>query len=303
MDRFDTGIRASGLSIGVNLALALAKVFTGIVGNSYALIADGIESTADVVSSAVVWGGLRISARPPDRTHPYGHGKAESLAGVLVAVAIMLAATLIAVQSVRGIHEPHRAPEWYTLAVLALVVGIKETMYRRNLRIGRTLNSRALQGDAWHHRSDAITSLAAFVGISVALIGGKGYEAADDWAALLACGIILYNGVRLLRPAVDEVMDAAVSGEVETEIRAIAAKVPGVVEVEKCRVRKSGLGLLMDIHVVVEGRISVREGHRIGHEVKDRLTESYLPIRDVVVHVEPDRSDHACDGGVDQEPG
>jgi cation diffusion facilitator family transporter len=302
MDRFDTGIRASGLSIGVNLALACVKVFTGIVGSSYALVADGIESAADVASSAVVWGGLRISARPPDRTHPYGHGKAESLAGIVVAVAIVLAAILIAVQSVRGIHEPHRAPEWYTLVVLALVVGIKETMYRRNLRIGRTLNSRALQGDAWHHRSDAITSLAAFVGISVALIGGKGYEAADDWAALLACGIILYNGVRLLRPAVDEVMDAAVSGAVETEIRTIAAKVPGVVEVEKCRVRKSGLGFLMDIHVVVEGGISVREGHRIGHCVKDRLMESHLPIRDVVVHVEPDRSDHACDGGVDQEP-
>ncbi|MFH1680955.1 MAG: cation diffusion facilitator family transporter, partial [Candidatus Eisenbacteria bacterium] len=291
MDRVDSGIRASGLSIGVNLVLALVKVLTGLVGNSYALVADGIESAADVVSSAVVWGGLRISTRPPDRSHPYGHGKAESLAGVAVAAAIVLAAGIIAVQSVQEIKEPHGSPAWYTLVVLALVITAKETMFRRNLRVGDSLNSRSLVSDAWHHRSDAVSSLAAFIGISIALIGGKGYEAADDWAALAACGIILYNGFRLLRPALDEVMDAAVTGDVEEEIRGIASKVPGVVEVEKCRVRKSGLGLLMDIHVVVRGGISVREGHRIGHAVKDRLTESHLPISDVVVHVEPDGSD------------
>jgi cation diffusion facilitator family transporter len=175
-------------------------------------------------------------------------------------------------------------------------------MYRRNLRVSRSLNSGALRGDAWHHRSDAMTSLAAFIGISIGLVGGEGYEGADDWAALAACGVILYNGFRLLRPAVDEVMDAAASDEVEREIRTMASGVEGVVEVEKCRVRKSGLGYLMDIHVVVDGRSSVHRGHEIGHSVKDRLLESHIPIRDVVVHVEPDRTDHACDHGVDQVP-
>jgi len=302
MTTFAAGLRASGLSIAVNLSLALVKVLTGLVGNSYALVADGIESATDVVSSAVVWGGLRISLRPPDRTHPYGHGKAESIAAVLVPLFLLAAALLIAVQSVREIRNPHGSPAWYTLLVLGVVIAIKETMFRRLDRIGHDLRSGALKGDAWHHRSDAITSFAAFVGISIALIGGEGYEEADDWAALVACGVILYSGFRLLRPAVDEVMDAAVSEEVERQIREIASSVPGVAQVEKCRVRKSGLGLLMDIHVVVSGGLSVREGHRIGHEAKDRLLASHLPISDVVVHVEPDDLSHVCEGGVDQTP-
>jgi cation diffusion facilitator family transporter len=302
MTQVATGIQASGISIAVNLSLALVKVLTGLVGNSYALVADGIESTTDVVSSAVVWGGLRISARPPDRTHPYGHGKAESIAAVLVPLFLLAAAILIAVQSIREIRDPHGSPAWYTLLVLGLVVAIKETMFRRLDRIGRSIRSGSLKGDAWHHRSDALTSLAAFVGISIALIGGEGYEAADDWAALVACGVILYNGVRLLRPAVDEVMDAAVPEEIEREIREVASAVPGVALVEKCRVRKSGLGLLMDIHIVVSGDLSVRDGHRIGHDAKNRLLESHLPISDVVVHVEPDGANHVCEGGVDQTP-
>jgi cation diffusion facilitator family transporter len=155
-------------------------------------------------------------------------------------------------------------------------------------RIGQSLDSSALKSDAWHHRSDAITSAAAFLGISIALIGGPGYEAADDWAALLACSVILYNGFRLLRPALDEVMDAAAPSEVEKQIRSIATDIEGVVEVEKCRIRKSGLGFLMDVHVVVNGDLSVREGHKIGHVVKERLLESLLPISDVIIHIEPD---------------
>jgi cation diffusion facilitator family transporter len=302
MSRFAVGLRASGLSIAVNLFLAFIKVLTGIFGNSYALIADGIESATDVVSSAIVWGGIRISSRPPDRTHPYGHGKAESIAAVLVPLFLLGAAILIAVQSAREIRSPHGSPAWYTLLVLGMVIGIKEAMFRRLHRIGSSIESGALKGDAWHHRSDALTSLAAFIGISIALIGGTGYEAADDWAALVACVMILYNGVRLLRPAVDEVMDAAVPEETERQIREVASSVPGVVGVEKCRVRKSGLGLLMDIHIVVSGNLSVRDGHRIGHDAKHRLIASHLPISDVIVHVEPDDALEACGGGVDQEP-
>jgi len=282
------GLKISGSAIAINLTLALVKISTGVIGNSYALIADGIESTTDIFSSLIVMSGLRISTRPPDDEHPYGHGKAESLAGLIVALFLLGAALLIAVQSIREIRTPHHAPEWYTLVVLGLIIFVKEWLFRRMLKVGDEIESSALKNDAWHHRSDAITSLATFIGISVALIGGEGYETADDWAALLACGIIAFNGIRLLLAALNEVMDAAAPGEIEDQIRQIACDVDGVVEIEKCRVRKSGLGYLMDLHVVVDGSNSVQQGHLIGHAVKDRLIEGTIPVTDVIVHIEPD---------------
>lgn len=287
MNSIESGLRISGSAIAVNVILALIKITTGIVGNSYALIADGIESTMDIVSSLIVWGGLRISIKPPDKSHPYGHGKAESMAGVVVAISLLIASVIIAVQSIREIKTPHHAPAWYTLVVLVGIIITKEFLFQKMTKIGEVLESSALKSDAWHHRSDAITSLAAFVGISIALVGGSGYEVADDWAALLACGVIMYNGARLLLPALNEVMDGAAPDEIEDQIRKIASNVEGVIEIEKCRIRKSGLGLLMDIHVVVQGEISVQEGHQIGHEVKNHLLESELQVTDVTVHVEP----------------
>jgi cation diffusion facilitator family transporter len=283
------GFRASFVSVVANPLLALGKIVAGVLGNSYALVADGIESSADVFSSLVVWKALRVSTRPADRDHPYGHGKAESIAGLIVAAALIGAAVLIAVQSVKEIVTPHHAPAAFTLVVLVVVVLTKELLFRYVVRAGKALNSTALKSDAWHHRSDAITSVAAFIGISIALLGGQGYEAADDWAALLACAIIAYNGVQLARPALAEIMDAAVERETETRVREVAGAVDGVRLIEKCRIRKSGLGLLMDIHVVVEGSLTVREGHTIAHRVKDALmTTTDLPVHDVVVHVEPD---------------
>ena len=209
MPSVQKGLMAAGIGMAVNVVLAIVKIVTGIVGNSYALIADGIESTSDIVSSLVVWTGLKISSLPADEDHPYGHGKAESIAGMVVALALLAAAVFIGIQSVREIITPHHAPAWFTLLVLALVIGTKETLYRFVLKVGDELTSTAVKGDAWHHRSDAITSAAAFVGISIALIGGKGYESADDWAALLACAVILFNGYRIFRAALNEIMDAA----------------------------------------------------------------------------------------------
>ncbi len=287
MNSIESGLRISGSAIAVNVIFALIKITTGIVGNSYALIADGIESTMDIVSSLIVWGGLRISIKPPDKNHPYGHGKAESMAGVVVAISLLIASVVIAIQSIREIQTPHHTPAWYTLVVLVGIITAKEFLFQKMTQIGEVLESSALKSDAWHHRSDALTSVAAFIGISIALVGGSGYEVADDWAALLACGIILYNGVHLLLPALNEVMDGAAPDEIENQIRKIASSVEGVIEIEKCRIRKSGLGLLMDIHVVVQGEISVREGHQIGHEVKKHLLESELQITDVTIHVEP----------------
>lgn len=284
----EDGLKISGSAVAINLTLALVKVSTGVIGNSYAMIADGIESTTDIFSSLIVMGGLQISARPPDDDHPYGHGKAESLAGLIVALFLLGAALLIAVQSIREIRTPHHAPAWYTLVVLAAIILVKEWLFRRMFSVGDEMESSALKNDAWHHRSDAITSLATFIGISIALIGGEGYETADDWAALLACGIIAFNGMRLLRQALNEVMDAAAPEDIEWQIREVACGVTGVVEIEKCRARKSGLGYLMDLHVVVDSKISVQQGHLIGHTVKDRLVESPIPVTDAIIHIEPD---------------
>jgi cation diffusion facilitator family transporter len=287
MQKARAGLEVVGNAIAVNLVLALVKISVGVVGNSYALIADGIESTADIFSSLVVWSGLQVSAKPPDQNHPYGHGKAESLAGLAVALFLMGAAIFIAAQAIQEISAPHTPPAWYTLLVLAVIIVIKEGLFRRMFRVGSELDSSSLRSDAWHHRSDAITSGAAFIGISIALIGGEQYAAADDWAALLACVIIFANGVRLLRPAMDEVMDASAPENVRERVVALAAAVEGVQAIEKCRIRKSGLGYLMDIHVEVDGEVSVTEGHSIGHRVKDRLVDSSLQISDVVIHIEP----------------
>jgi cation diffusion facilitator family transporter len=282
-----TGLRASLLGVAVNAALAIIKIATGVAGHSYALIADGIESSADILSSAIVWSGLRIAGEPPDPAHPYGHGKAESLAGFAVALALLGAAALIAIQAIHNIATPHQLPKWFTLPVLAMVIVAKEILHRRVRRIGRDLGSRALLGDAGHHRADALTSIAAFIGISIALIGGPGYESADDWAALFACVVIFYNGIHLLRQALHDVMDGAVPDELQQRIRTIASKVEGVSGVEKCRIRRSGLGLMMDIHVEVDGDMTVTESHRIAHLVRDTLVDSGLNIADVVVHIEP----------------
>jgi cation diffusion facilitator family transporter len=283
----EPGLRISVLSIVVNLLLASAKITTGFLGSSYVLIADGIESTADIFSSFIVWSGLRLSAIPADANHPYGHGKAEPIASAIVSLLLLGAAVIIAVQSVHEIVTPHASPKAFTLIVLVAVIAIKELLFRLAWRTGTTLRSAALQADAWHHRSDALTSVAAFVGITVALAGGNGYEAADDWAALVACAIVAWNGARMLRLALNEVMDASVSPSIVQEVRRIAGDVPDVVAIEKCRVRKLGLHLALDIHVVVNGNLTVTRGHAIAHEVEARLRNSEHQINDVVVHIEP----------------
>jgi cation diffusion facilitator family transporter len=293
MATVEHALRLSKLALVLNGLLAAIKIAVGVAGNSYVLIADGIESTADMFSSVVVWGGLRLAVLPPDENHPFGHGKAEPVASVVVSLLLLGAGTLIAVQSIHEIITPHRSPAWFTLPVLFVVIVTKELLYRYAFRAGHSLASSALKGDAWHHRSDALTSAAAFVGITIALIGGPGYENADDWAALVACGVIAWNGLRLLSTALNEVMDGSVPAETVAAVRALAAEVDGVVAIEKCRIRKSGLHLTLDIHVIVNGDLSVRRGHEIAHLVKDRLLNSPYRINDVTVHIEPARDEPA----------
>jgi cation diffusion facilitator family transporter len=282
-----TGARIALLGLVINVALASVKIVAGVVGHAYVLIADGIESALDVGGSIVIWGGLTVAARPPDRTHPYGHGKAEPIAALVVALCVLAAAIGLAVESVREILTPHHGPAPFTLGVLVVVIVIKEILFRYVNRIGEDLESTAVQTDAWHHRSDALTSAAAFIGISVALVGGERWRSADDWAALFACTVIAANGIRLARPAFYEIMDTAPGGRIVRSIRAVASSVPGVVEVEKCHARKMGLDYYVDLHVGVDGNISVHEGHEIAHRVKATIQQSDSRIADVLVHIEP----------------
>lgn len=283
------GARFALFGLIFNVLLAAAKILAGVIGHAYVLIADGIESALDVGGSIVIWGGLTVAARPPDQTHPYGHGKAEPIAAVIVAVGVLAAAVVLAIESVREIFLPHHAPAPWTLAVLVVTVIIKETLYRYTIRFGQKVESTAVKTDAWHHRMDALTSIAAFIGISVALIGGEKWQSADDWAALVACALIAANGIRLARPAFYEIMDTAPGGKIVRSIRAVASSVPGVVEVEKCRARKMGLDYYVDLHVGVDGNISVHEGHGIAHRVKSAIQQSDSRVADVLVHIEPAR--------------
>ncbi len=281
------GIRTTIIGIVVSICLAIIKIITGILGNSYALIADGIESTTDVFTSIVVVTGLRIAQLPPDEKHPYGHGKAEPFAGLIVSLVLLIAAVIIIFQSIREIITPHHAPASFTLIVLLLVVFTKEILFRSVLKVGDQYGSVAVTNDAWHHRGDAITSGAAFIGISVALIGGEGYESADDFAALFASVIIIYNAFRLMKPALDEIMDATPTQILKDEIIKVANSVEGVIASEKCLIRKMGFDYFIDIHIIVDGNLSVFDGHEISHKVKDRLTETFKQINNVLVHVEP----------------
>ena len=282
-----SGARVALLGMVANVILATAKIAAGLLGNSYVLIADGIESALDIAGSAIIWGGLRFAARPPDATHPYGHGKAEPIAAVVVSLGVLAAAFGLAVQSAREIFLPHHAPKPFTLVVLIVVVIVKELLYRSVIRLGKNVESTAVQTDAWHHRTDALTSIAAFVGISIALLGGAAWQSADAWAALFACALIGTNGYRLLNPALHEIMDTAPRGEITMAIRAAAASVPGVLHVDKCLVRKMGLEFYVDLHVGVDETISVRAGHSIAHRVKDAIRRTDSRIADVLVHIEP----------------
>ena len=283
----ERGQKTTLVGIGVNVGLVLVKGTAGWLGNSYALVADAMESATDIVTSIFVWVGLRTAARAPDQNHPYGHGKAEPLAAIVVALALVGAAIVIAVQSIHNIQVPHEIPAPFTLAVLAGVVIIKEVLFRRIAQVGAEVDSSAVKADAWHHRSDAITSLTAFVGISIALIGGPGYESADDWAALLAAGFIVYNAYHIFRPSFGEIMDEAPVGDWHGELEAIALTVPEVRGIDKYRVRKTGFEYFIDLHVQVPGDLTVSQGHAIAHAVKAAILEAKPAVYDVLIHIEP----------------
>ena len=282
-----TAIKTTYFSIAGNTALALLKWFAGYFGNSYALIADAIESTTDIFSSLLVLFGLRYSSKPADKDHPYGHGRVEPLITFLVVGFLITSATIIAIESVENIQTPHEPPKPFTLYILGGILIWKELSFRYVMRKSRLTQSSALKADAWHHRSDAITSVAAFIGITIALVFGEGYEVADDWAALFSAGFILYNCYLIFRPALGEIMDEHLYEDLISRIRETAKEVPGVVGTEKCFVRKSGMKYHVELHATVDSQISVKAGHEIAHLLKDTLRGKMPELGHVLIHIEP----------------
>lgn len=283
----EKAIRTTYWSIAGNTFLAITKGIAGVFGNSYALIADAIESTTDIFSSLLVLFGLKYAAKPADENHPYGHGKAEPLITFAVVGFLVVSATIIFIESIHNIQKPHSIPKPFTLIVLGAIILFKEASYRYVIQKSKETNSTSLKADAWHHRSDAVTSLMAFIGISIALFFGKGYETADDWAALLASLFIVYNAYLIFRPALGEIMDEHLHDHIIEEIRAQCTKVEGVIATEKCKVRKMGMHYIVDLHVIVQKDLTVFEGHQIAHNVKDTLMNDIPDIADILIHIEP----------------
>ena len=287
MTNEQTAIRITYFSIVGNASLAIIKGLAGFFGNSYALIADAIESTADIFSSFLVLFGLKYASRPADKNHPYGHGRAEPLITFLVVGFLITSATIIAYESIKNIGTPHELPKIWTLFVLIPLIIWKEISFQLVIRKAKETNSSSLKADAWHHRSDAITSIAALIGISIALYFGKGYETADDWAALFASGFILYNSYKIFRPALGEIMDEHLYDDLVADIRKVSLSCAGVVATEKCFVRKAGMKYHVELHAIVQADITVKFGHEIAHNLKDTLLNEIPQLGHVLIHIEP----------------
>jgi cation diffusion facilitator family transporter len=295
LSQAERGMQAVLTGLLINAALVVIKLLAGILGHSYVLVADAVESSTDIFSSLIVWGGLRITTRPADEDYPYGYGKAETLAAAVVSLMLLGAALGIAVAAIGEIVTPHLTPAPFTLGVIAVVVVVKEVLSRKVLRVGDETGSTAVKADAWHHRSDAITSAAAFIGITVALWGGPGWESADDWAALVAAAIIAFNGVRLLRPAVRDLMDHMPEGLSVEQIAAAAEGVEGVQAIEKLRVRRLGTDYFVDLHVQAEPMLPLRDAHVLSGKVKGAIRSTVPHVAGVLVHMEPYESRVSAD--------
>lgn len=270
-----------------NCFIIAAKLIFGILGNSFALLADAIESASDVVASAIVWLGARYASRPADDNHPYGHGRAESLIVFIIVLILVISSMTIIYQSLINIRKPQESPEWWTIPVIGTIIVMKELAFRYINHQSKRHHSTVGKAEAWHHRSDAITSMATLVGVSIAVLAGGRFVIADELVAIIAALFILYNAYKLLRPALSEALDEQIHHDLEEDIRRISKDVEGILDTEKCFIRKTGLTYYVDLHAIVDGNISVKKGHELAHRLKDRLIQEIPQLSDVLIHVEP----------------
>ncbi len=285
-------IRATLLGLAANLTLGIVKFVGGVLGESFALISDAINSLGDSLISIVVLFAMWFAQKPADREHPYGHTRAEAIAASNVALLIIASAVVVGWEAIRRTGIPHDVPPIWTLWIAGANVLIKESLYRYKVRVGKRTGSIAILANAWDHRSDALCSLAVLIGLGVIRLGGPNYIWADEVAALIVVVVILSSGTKLFRKSASELMDLQADDQFVQEIRRAAEEVDSVKAVETLRVRKSGLEYLADIHIEVDARTTVEEGHRIGHCVKGQLMEKFAMLRDVLVHLEPHPHTH-----------
>jgi cation diffusion facilitator family transporter len=284
---------AALLGLVVNLGLGAVKLVGGVASGSFALISDALNSLGDVVTSLIVVFALRVAQRPPDAEHPYGHSRAEAIAASNVALLIILSALFIGWEAIHRLTLAHEIPPIWTLWIAGANILIKESLYRYKIRVAERTGSQAIMANAWDHRSDALCSLAVLVGLAAVRWGGPDFLWADEAAALVVVAAIIWSGIVLFRQSSSELMDVQASDELVKQIRQTASEVPGVAGVETLWVRKSGLEYFADIHIEVDSQLTVAEGHRIGHRVKDRLLEVFPVLRDVLVHLEPSPHSHS----------
>jgi cation diffusion facilitator family transporter len=287
MSKIKTAINASYFSIIGNIALAIIKGLAGFFGHSYALIADAIESTTDIFASILVLMGLKYANKPADKNHPYGHGKAEPLITFLVVGFLITSAIIIMHEGIVNLGKQRELPKAWALIVLGIIIIWKEISYRFVVKKSKETGSSSLKADAWHHRSDAITSVTAFIGISMTLLLGEEFVNADIYAAFFAAIFILYNSYLIFRPALGEIMDENLHEDLIAEIRKVSLTVDGILDTEKCLIRKSGMKYHVDLHAIVEGKQSVKEGHYLAHKLKDKLQSEIESIEEVLIHIEP----------------
>jgi len=284
---YQEATRAAALGLFANLVLGIVKLVGGLTGQSFALVSDAVNSLGDAVTSLAVLFALRVAQQPPDDEHPYGHTRAEAIAGSNIALLVIVSALLVGWGAVQRITVPHELPPVWTLWIAAGNVLIKEWLYRYKRAVGRRTKSSALMANAWDHRSDAFCSLAVLIGLGIVRWGGPGWIGADEVAALVVVVVIVWSGAKLFRSSSSELLDSQADEQFVREIRQAAESVPEVRAVETLWVRKSGLEYFADIHIEVDAQLTVADGHRIGHAVKDRLVAQFTNLRDVLVHLEP----------------
>jgi len=270
-----------------NLALIAIKAVAGILGNSFALLADAVESATDALSSLFLWMGLRYAQRPPDENHPYGHGRLEPLLTFLVVAFLLGSALSIGIQGYLNLKNPQTLPKPFTLVVLLGIIAWKEATFHYIRLKAKRLHSSVLQVEAWHHRSDALSSLFALVGIGMAWILGPDFAWLDEAAALISALILVLNAYRIFRKAFSEIMDEDVYQPLANRILEIGESLPFIMGIPTCRIRKLGTRYYVDLHVWVDPSMSVAQSHAHAHDLKDCIMADQPQIQDVLIHVEP----------------
>lgn len=285
-------VLATWLGVAVNVILTLLKGVVGFAAHSQALIADAAHSASDIVGSIIALFGVKVAESPPDDDHPYGHGKAEYVASIIVALLLLLVGVQIAASSVKiFLGTPPSPPGRNALPIIVASLIVKELMFRYKMYIGRKYNSAVLITEAWHHRSDAFSSFAALVGVATAIIGAR-YDVpfllyGDAAAGIVVAFIIVGIGFQLARQSSNIVMEQVLDEKEVQKYADSASLVDGVMRIDQLHARSHGRYLIIDIKISVDAYITVEEGHNIGKRVKDKLCADHPEVGDVLVHVNP----------------